>query len=371
LNLKIDIVNYLKKYDLSFFGIVIIIFIIGILNLYSATHAANKVVLGAIYKKQLIMFGVAMGVGFLVSFIRPKNYFRFAYVLYGLNIFALILVLIMGNKALGAQRWLVLGPIRFQPSEMMKISVVLALARWYTKNNPHTETGLKELVVPGLIALFPAMLIIVEPDLGTGLIVLLVFLMIAFYRRLKWKTIIIVSIMAALAGGVMFEFGLKNYQKQRILTFLDDTADARGTGYNAIQSKIAIGSGQIFGKGYKKSSQASLNYLPENHTDFVFSIFNEEHGLLGSILLLALYGILFFRFLWLSTSVLRFFDSLLAIGLMSIFFFHTVVNMGMVMGLMPIVGLPLPLMSYGGSSLLTFGVCIGIATGLSNSRNFF
>jgi rod shape determining protein RodA len=169
----------------------------------------------------------------------------------------------------------------------------------------------------------------------------------------------------------MYNYGLKEYQRKRILTFIDPTADAKGSGYNAIQSQIAIGSGRLFGKGFKNSSQASLNYLPENHTDFVFSIYNEEHGFFGSIVLLALYIILLMRFIWLSVSVLRFYDSILAIGLMSIFFWHTFINMSMVMGLMPIVGLPLPLMSYGGSSMLTFGVCIGMATSLSNSRNLF
>ena len=169
----------------------------------------------------------------------------------------------------------------------------------------------------------------------------------------------------------MYKYGLRDYQRKRIITFLDPTSDPKGAGYNAIQSKIAIGSGQIIGKGFKKSSQASLNYLPENHTDFVFSIYNEEHGFFGSLLLLALYLLLFFRFISLSTSVTKLYESILAIGLMSIFFWHTFINMSMVMGLMPIVGLPLPLMSYGGSSLLTFGICCGLATSISNYRTLF
>mgnify|MGYP000571925408 FL=1 len=169
----------------------------------------------------------------------------------------------------------------------------------------------------------------------------------------------------------MYNFGLKEYQRKRIRTFINPYEDAKGSGYNAIQSQIAIGSGRFFGKGFKNSSQASLNYLPENHTDFVFSIFNEEHGLFGSIVLIALYSVLMLRFIWLSGSVLRIYDSIMAIGVMSIFFWHTFINMCMVMGLMPIVGLPLPFMSYGGSSMLTFGICIGLATSLSNSRNIF
>jgi rod shape determining protein RodA len=155
------------------------------------------------------------------------------------------------------------------------------------------------------------------------------------------------------------------------MTFLNPKLELKGIGYNANQSKIAIGSGQFFGKGFQKSSQASLNYLPENHTDFVFSIFNEEHGLFGSIVLISLYLFLFFRFLRLASSVSNPFDSILVVGIMAIFFCHTIINMSMVTGLMPIVGIPLPLMSYGGSNLLTIGICCGIATSISNSRTIF
>lgn len=181
----------------------------------------------------------------------------------------------------------------------------------------------------------------------------------------------IIGVIAILSGSLMYKFGLKEYQRRRIHTFVDPQADAKGSGYNAIQSEIAIGSGQLFGKGFMKSSQASLNYLPENKTDFVFSIFNEEHGLFGSIFLIILYIILFYRFIWLAQSVLKVYDSIVSIGIMSVFFWHTFINMGMVTGLLPIVGLPLPLMSYGGSSLLTFGVCLGVATSISNSRTIF
>lgn len=178
-------------------------------------------------------------------------------------------------------------------------------------------------------------------------------------------------ILGALSGTLMYQFGLKEYQRNRIVAFLDPSADARGSGYNAIQSKIAIGSGQLFGKGLKNSSQASLQYLPENHTDFIFSVYNEEHGFFGAIFLIALFLILMYRFLWLAVSVNRLFDSIVIIGLLSIFFWHTAINMAMVMGLMPVVGLPLPFLSYGGSSLMTFSICCGIATSISNSRNFF
>jgi rod shape determining protein RodA len=258
-----------------------------------------------------------------------------------------------------------------QPSEFMKMGLVLALARFFTKVNPERELGFKDLIFPGIIVMVPAIMVIVQPDLGTGMLLLFIFTMMIFYKRLRWNTIATLGVIAVVSGVLMYNFGLKEYQRKRIHTFIDPYQDAKGSGYNAIQSEIAIGSGRLFGKGFKNSSQASLNYLPENHTDFVFAIFNEEHGFFGSVFLIVLYLVFFMRLIWLATSVQRFFDSVLVIGIMSIFFWHAFINMAMVSGLLPIVGIPLPLMSYGGSSMLTFGVGVGIATSISNTRNFF
>jgi rod shape determining protein RodA len=361
--------EFVKRYDFTFFGGLLAIFIIGILNLYSATHNDEHTM--GLYKTQMLWFVIANGVAFIVSLVSPKTFSRAAYFMYAMNVFLLILTLLMGKVGMGAQRWLAIGPIRIQPSEFMKMSLILTLARYYSKHSPEKELVLKDLIIPGIITLIPAVLTIVQPDLGTGLLLIFIFLLMTFYRRLKWKTIGIIVFMGIIASGIMYNFGLKEYQKKRILTFINPYADAKGSGYNAIQSEIAIGSGRLFGKGFKKSSQANLNYLPENHTDFVFAIFNEEHGFFGSLVLIALYVILLMRFIWLAGAVNKFFDSMLAIGILSIFFFHVFINMGMVMGLLPIVGIPLPLMSYGGSALLTIGILIGFATSLSNSKNLF
>ena len=363
--------NYIKKYDFSFLGSMYAIFFIGILNIYSITHGQTSTKLTSVFPSQLKWFVVANIVVIVVSFFPAKTWFRFSYWAYAINVFLLILVLVMGTKGMGAQRWLEIGGFRFQPSELMKISLAMALSRWYCRHHPEKEMYLRDLFIPFMITIIPTILIVLQPDLGTGLLLVLIFLVMSFFKRLRWKTIGALTIIGLISGFVMYNYGLKDYQKRRILTFMDPQADARGSGYNVIQSQIAIGSGQFWGKGLKNSSQASLNYLPENHTDFVFSIFNEEHGFFGSLILLSLYVILFLRFIWLSGSVLRFYDSVLAIGIMSIFFWHTFINMSMVMGLMPVVGLPLPLMSYGGSSLITFAICIGLATSLSNSRNLF
>lgn len=363
--------EFFKRYDFSFIGSMSAIFLVGLLNLYSATHSQAHEGLDSLYKSQLVWFFISVAVAISISFLNPKTFERFSYLGYIATLFLVFLVLLMGKVGMGAQRWLVLGPIRMQPSEFMKMGLVLALARFFTKVNPERELGFKDLIFPGIIVMVPAIMVIVQPDLGTGMLLLFIFSMMIFYKRLRWNTIATLGVIALVSGVLMYNFGLKEYQRKRIHTFIDPYQDAKGSGYNAIQSEIAIGSGRLFGKGFKNSSQASLNYLPENHTDFVFAIFNEEHGFFGSVFLIVLYLVFFMRLIWLATSVQRFFDSVLVIGIMSIFFWHAFINMAMVSGLLPIVGIPLPLMSYGGSSMLTFGVGVGIATSISNTKNFF
>lgn len=363
--------NFLKRYDFSFFVGATVIFLVGVINLYSATHSSSSATLSNIYKAQIMWFVISMLIGFVVSFIGPKTFSQLSVSYYVVIVILLLLVLVLGHEGMGARRWLIMGPLRIQPSELAKIAVVFILARWFSKVSPDRSLNLKRLIIPFILTAIPALLTIMEPDLGTGLVMILVFTIMAFFRRLRWKTLIFLVLTALVSGLLMYNFGLKPYQKKRVITFLNPQADARGSGYNAIQSKIAIGSGKLLGKGFKKSTQASLNYLPENHTDFAFSVFNEEHGLVGAFFLITLYIALLFRFIWLSQNCLKFYDSLVTIGIMSIFFWHTIVNMAMVMGLMPIVGLPLPFFSYGGSSILTFGICCGIATSISNSRNIF
>jgi rod shape determining protein RodA len=366
------LLQYLKRYDFSFLGSFFAIFLVGVLNLYSATHSQANEGLDMLYRSQIMWWFIASVVAVIVSVVfNPKTFERVSYFAYGLTFFLLILVMVMGDVGMGAQRWLQLGPLRMQPSEFMKLGLAMALARYFARVQPEKELSFRDLLIPGIIAGVPAIMVILQPDLGTGMLLLLIFSMMIFYKRLKWKTIATLVIGALVAGVLMYNFGLREYQRKRIHTFIDPYADAKGSGYNAIQSEIAIGSGRLFGKGFKNSSQASLQYLPENHTDFVFAIFNEEHGFFGSVFLVVLYLILFMRLIWLASSVQRFYDSVLVVGIMSIFFWHTFVNMSMVSGLMPIVGIPLPMMSYGGSAMLTYGVCIGMVTAISNSRNFF
>jgi len=364
-------IEMINKYDFSFFLTMGAIFFIGILNLYSATHADANMNVQGLYKSQLLWFSISILIGFVISLINTKDIMRFTYVWYFLVVILLVLVMAVGKVGMGAKRWIDLGPLHMQPSEFMKLALVLALSNWFAKVDPDLPLDFKKLFLPAIATFIPAVLIIIQPDLGTGGLLILIFAFMTFYRRLRFSTIFKLVFLGMIASGFMYEYALKDYQRKRIQTFVNPYKDAKGSGYNAIQSEIAIGSGKFLGKGYMKSSQASLNFLPENHTDFVFSIYNEEHGFVGSIILIGLYLILLLRLVWLAKNVTKLFDSLVVIGITAIFFWHVFINMSMVTGLLPIVGIPLPLMSYGGSSLLTFGVCIGLATSISNSKNMF
>lgn len=369
--MKIDWREFLGRYDFSFFIIMFIIFVIGVFNLYSATHNESSLSVRNLYINQIVWFFLAILIGFFISIFNTKTFNKFSYVIYGGLLTLLLLVLVVGKVGMGAKRWIDLGPLHIQPSELMKIGLVMTLARWFTLHDPDYPLTFRGLIIPVFITFIPAVLTIVQPDLGSGMLLILIFSFIAFYRKLSWKTIINLSILGIIASGIMYKYVLKDYQRKRIEMFLNPYKDAKGSGYNAIQSEIAIGSGKIAGKGYKKSTQASLSYLPENHTDFVFSIYNEEHGLIGSILLISLYLTLLMKLINLAKSVNSIFDSFLVVGITGIFFWHIFINMSMVAGLLPIVGIPLPMMSYGGSSLLTFGICIGLVTSVSNSKNMF
>lgn len=369
-SLRAKIEYYLEKIDVSFVALILILFILGLLNLISVTH--NNPNLSHLWKTQTLWFSISLVAFLITSFIRPSTYSRFAYPLYIATNLLLVGVLLFGQVGMGAQRWLSIGPFRLQPSEFSKLSLILALAKWFSHYSPVKGLKTKDLLIPGLITLVPTLLIRAQPDLGTSLILVFIFGVLIFFRRLPLKPILTIVILAIVGGTTVYHFGgLKDYQKKRVLSFLNPEEYALGAGYNAIQSKIAIGSGQVWGKGYQKSTQASLKFLPENHTDFVFSVLSEEHGFLGAVIVIALFGFLIYRLLLQASLVMDLFASTVSVGIAALFFFHVFVNMGMVMGLLPVVGLPLPYMSYGGSSLLTFGLAIGIATSMSRTRGIF
>ena len=359
----------LKRFDWSLLALEVILFGVGLWNLMSATGVQDKSL--GLYKTQALWFGIGMVLTAIVLLIHYSVLSRLAYIIYFANLILLGAVLLVGKSSLGAKRWIGVGGFRIQPSEFMKLSMVICLAKYFESDQTVGGYGFRDLILPTLLVGIPAGLIMLQPDLGTALIILLTFMTMMLFMKIQKKTLLIITLCGIFALPVAYKFGLKPYQRQRIVSFIDPTSDPKGSGYNSIQSMIAVGSGQLLGKGYKKGTQSQLNFLPEHHTDFIFSVFSEEHGFLGCILLVALYMIFMLNGLSIAYQSHDKFGVLLALGIMTIFFWHIFVNMGMVMGLLPIVGVPLPFLSYGGSSLVTSILCVAILTNIANKKFMF
>ncbi|MDR3606483.1 MAG: rod shape-determining protein RodA [Oligoflexia bacterium] len=359
----------LKRFNWTLLILEFILFGIGIFNLISATAVEDKAL--GLYKNQLLWFGIGMVATAIILLFHYSLFSRMAYVIYFLNLLLLVAVLVAGKSSLGAKRWIGFGSFRVQPSEFMKLSVVICLAKYFESDRTVGGYGFKDLFLPALLVLIPCGLIMLQPDLGTALIVLATFGTMMLFMKIKTKTLLIIGTCMALALPTVYTFGLKPYQRQRLVTFLDPMSDPKGSGYNSIQSMIAVGSGEILGKGYKKGTQSQLNFLPEHHTDFIFSVFSEEHGFVGCMILAALYFAFLLNGLSVAYQSHDKFGVLLALGIVTIFFWHIFINMGMVMGLLPIVGVPLPFMSYGGSALMTSVISVAILTNIANKKFMF
>jgi len=359
----------LKKFNWSLIALEIILFGIGIWNLSSATGVQDKAL--GLYKSQALWFGIGMCATAIILVLHYSLFSRLAYIIYFTNLLLLGAVLFMGKSSLGAKRWLGIGALRLQPSEFMKLSVVICLAKYFESDQTIGGYGFRELIIPTLLVALPCGLIMMQPDLGTALIILLTFVSMMLFIRIQPRTLLMLFICGVIALPAAYKFGLKPYQRQRLISFVNPGSDPKGSGYNSIQSMIAVGSGQLLGKGYRKGTQSQLNFLPEHHTDFIFSVFSEEHGFLGSIILLVLYMIFMLNGLSIAYQSHDKFGILLTLGVMTIFFWHIFVNMGMVMGLLPIVGVPLPFLSYGGSSLVTSVLAVAILTNIANKKFMF
>jgi rod shape determining protein RodA len=359
----------LRKFNWNMLILEFILFGIGIWNLMSATAVEDKS--QGLFRNQLIWFGIGMVITAVILMIHYSFLSRTAYIAYFANVILLVAVLVIGKASLGARRWIGVGSFTIQPSEFMKISMVLCLAKYFETDRTQGGYGLKELALPTLLVAVPAFLIMLQPDLGTAMIILLTFGTMMLFIRIKPKTILMISMCFAIALPAAYKFALKPYQKQRLVTFVDPMSDPKGAGYNSIQSMIAVGSGQLFGKGYKKGTQSQLNFLPEHHTDFIFSVFSEEHGFAGCVILLFLYLVFLMNGLQVAFQSHDKFALLLVVGLLSIYFWHIFVNMGMVMGILPIVGVPLPFLSYGGSALITATLGVAVITNVANKKFMF
>ncbi|MFH1950134.1 MAG: rod shape-determining protein RodA [Pseudomonadota bacterium] len=343
---------------------------ISLLNLYSATYPIRDLGGSEIYLKQIYWFLIGFTVFLLMTTVNYYVLERLAYPVYFFTIVLLILVLIVGKVMSGSQRWLSLGAVSFQPSELAKIAIVLVLAKFFSERGDYREYRLRDLWQPFVLTAIPCFLILKEPDLGSALFLGLVSFSVILIVKVYWKSLVILAGSSLLAAPLIW-FGLREYQQKRVLSFLSPDMDPLGAGYHINQSKIAIGSGQFWGKGFLKGTQTRLHFLPEQHTDFVFSVLAEEWGLAGSIALLLIYLFLILWGLNIAKSSKDRFGSILAAGIVAIIFWQVAINVGMVTGLLPVVGIPLILLSYGGSSLITTMAAIGILMSISMRRFMF
>ena len=348
-----------QNFDWGLMAGVALLALLGVFTLYSAVNADPSTHQRNLYTKQIVWFALGLGAMVASLTINYKTVGRWAPVIYGLGVAMLLAVLVVGKFAGGSQRWLLIGPISIQPSEPIKICVVIMLARHFAKEVTTRGFRLRELVWPMAITGLPFILIVRQPDLGTGMLLLLIALSMTVFVKIERRAALKIIAFGTVSAPVVWFF-LKGYQKQRILTFLDPGRDPLGAGYHIIQSKIAIGSGMLTGKGFLKGTQNALSFLPEQHTDFIFSVLAEEWGFAGSMLLLVLFSILILRGLKVAADSRDPFGIILAVGVTAMIFWQVVINVGMVMGLMPVVGVPLPFISYGGSSVLSMMICVGL-----------
>ena len=332
----------------------------GLATIYSATVYASNRTFG-----QLMNMGVGLLVMWLIAQLPPQKLMRFAVPLYVIGVILLVLVFVFGIKVNGARRWLPIGITRIQPSEILKIATPLMLAWYFHKYE--AALRLRHYIIAGLLLLVPFALIAKQPDLGTAILVGAAGFYVIFFAGLPWK--IIVGMLAAGAGSAPFIWSmLHDYQRKRILTLIDPTTDPLGSGYHIIQSTIAIGSGGPFGKGWLQGTQTHLEFIPERHTDFIFAVFSEERGLVGNSILVVLYLLLIARGLMITANASTLFARTLAGSITLSFFTYAFVNMGMVSGILPVVGVPLPFMSYGGTALVTLFLGLGILMSIHTHR---
>ena len=310
-------------------------------------------------ESHIIRFVVFFTMMILISFVNIKTWHTFGYLFYLVVLALLIWASLFGITASGSQRWINLYFINLQPSELMKIAIVICFAKYYHRIQLSNVNRIKNIVIPILILFIPIALVIGQPDLGTAILIALSGIIVLWLAGVNIKYFFYSSLIFIISAPFVISF-LKPYQKLRILTFFDPGKDPLGAGYQIIQSKIAVGSGGLTGKGFLKGTQGYLEFLPEKHTDFIFTLFSEEFGFLGSIFLLLVYVILIFRILRIGTLSRSFFGKFFCYGFGSAIFIYITVNMAMVLGLLPIVGSPLPIMSYGGSSMLATMIGLGI-----------
>jgi rod shape determining protein RodA len=358
----------IHHFDWVMLLMLVLVTLMSLANLFSSTWSGGPDP-SAIFYKQLYFFLIGFMLIFIVISVDYSEFEKLGYLGYVAICLLLLYTNLFVHTIAGTQRWINLGFFHLQPSEPAKLILVVVLASCYSRSDVGSRGyGLKDLIKPGLLTAVPFVLILVQPDLGTALMLGILFVSMTLFVKLRWSTLGILAGAAAVCGSVLWKFGLKDYQRRRIETFLNPESDPMNHGYQITQSKIAVGSGQLFGRGFMEGTQGHLHFLPERHTDFAFSVWCEEWGFAGSLFFLSCY---FFMLLWginIALTARDKFGVLLAFGLVMLIFWQAVINLFMIMGFLPVVGIPLPMFSYGGSSLFTTLLAVGILMNIRMRR---
>ncbi|WP_439635248.1 rod shape-determining protein RodA [Oceanicaulis sp.] len=349
----------------AFVLLILLVGLIGVGMLYSVEGGAWN----PYASRHALRLGVGLVIMVVIALFPPRFWMGLAYPAFLGALVLLIGVELMGATAMGAQRWIDIGPIRMQPSEIMKIALVLALARYYHDLPEEKVSSLGGLIIPALMIALPMGLIVKQPDLGTSLLLAATGVVIVFLAGLSWKVIVGSGVLGGVAGGFFFQYGLQDYQRRRIMTFINPEDDPMGAGYHILQSKIALGSGGMTGKGYMEGTQAHLNFLPEKQTDFIFTMLGEEFGFIGGLVVLGLYALILANCVMIATSCRSVFLRLVVMGVATTFSLYVFINVGMVMGMLPVVGVPLPMISYGGTVMMTVLIGLGLILGAHVHRD--
>ncbi|MDP3276426.1 MAG: rod shape-determining protein RodA [Deltaproteobacteria bacterium] len=359
-----------EQFDWGLFVVVCVIATLGVVNLYSATSSLAGA-RGDLYVQQIYWLAVGAGVAVIVAAIDYKHYEKYAYFAYIASLFALVAVFVLGKSIRGTHRWIQIGSFQFQPSEFVKITAALAVAKRLSLETRIERWTLRDLLpAAGLIGV-PLLLVLAQPDLGTGMIVALVSVTTLGLARIARRTFWTIVGSAAVALPLMWNFGLKAYQKERLTSFLDADKHKMDSAYQAVQSVIAIGSGSLFGQGFMKGTQNQRHFIPDPFTDFPLAVWAQEWGLVGVAGLLGCYLFLILWALNIASTAKDRFGSAIAVSCAALFFWHVIFNVGMVSQMLPVVGVTLPMFSYGGSSVLTMLIAVGMLMNVSMRRNTF
>lgn len=364
--------NFLSRIDVRLILLIFCLNVIGLFNLYSATHGPNSVTVESLFIQQIIWLAIGWSIFFVLTFLDYLWINKIVWLIYIVNVAALVYTDLKGKVVLGGQRWIDLHFFRYQPSETMKLCLILLLARFLVSYNSQGKgMGLRALSLPLLLILIPFGLTVKQPDLGTAMMLMFIGGTMLFFVKIRARIIAVLLAAVIVAMPLAWKYGLKEYQRNRVITFISPDLDPQGKGYNSIQSRIAVGSGKFLGKGFRMGTQSQLEFLPERHTDFIFSVLSEEWGFVGSLLVLITFAFLFKVCFEIAYQARDKYGALITVGVTAYIFWHMFVNVGMVMGLLPIVGVPLPLLSYGGSGMLTTMTGLGLISSIAYRRYLF